>query len=105
MNAREAPQGGPPPFVFSSPEGFSLCRRILKESLPYDPHDFQIEGICKAFDRVDLNAILATGTGKGSRTEGGKPSSSVELSTLVGMYSATFTNRPGHQMIPMLINA
>ena len=53
-----------PPFIFSSPEGFSLCRRILKEHLPYDPHDFQIEGICKLIDGIDLLAILATGTGK-----------------------------------------
>ena len=64
METREAPQEALPSFLFSSPEGFALCRLILKEYLPYDPHDFQIEGICKAFDRVDLLAILATGTGK-----------------------------------------
>jgi hypothetical protein len=64
MSTREAPQEAPPPFVFSSSEGFALCRRILKEHLPYEPHDFQIEGICQLLDRVDLLAILATGTGK-----------------------------------------
>jgi hypothetical protein len=64
MNAPNASQEAPPAFVFSSPEGFALCRPILEEYLPYDPYDFQIEGICKAFDRVDLLAILATGTGK-----------------------------------------
>ena len=64
MNAREASQEAPLPFLFSSPEGFALCRRILSEHLPYDPHDFQIEGICKVLDRVDLLAILATGSGK-----------------------------------------
>jgi hypothetical protein len=42
-------------FLFSSPEGFALCRCILKEYL---------QGICKAFNWVDLLAILATGMGK-----------------------------------------
>ena len=64
MNAPNVPQEAPPAFVFSSPEGFALCRLIPEEHLPYAPYDFQIEGICKAFDRVNLLAILATGTGK-----------------------------------------
>ena len=64
MNAQESPDTAPTPFVFSSPEGFALCQRILEAHLPYSPHDFQIEGICKVLDHVDLLAILATGTGK-----------------------------------------
>jgi hypothetical protein len=64
MNAQEAPDTAPTPFMFSSPEGFALCWRILDAHLSYSPHDFQIEGICKVLDRVDLLAILATGTGK-----------------------------------------
>ena len=64
MNASETPQETAKPFVFSSPEGYSLCRHILKEYLSYDPHDVQIEGICKVLDNVDLFAVLATGSGK-----------------------------------------
>jgi superfamily II DNA or RNA helicase len=66
MNAHQVPQEAPTPFVFSSPEGFALCRRILREYLSFDPHDVQIEGVCKVLDGVDLLAILATGTGKTS---------------------------------------
>jgi hypothetical protein len=51
-------------FIFSSPEGHTLCQLILAALLPYEPHDFQIEGVCKMLDGVDLFAILATGMGK-----------------------------------------
>lgn len=55
----------PEPFTWSSQEGHLLCRRILKDSpLPYDPHDYQIEGVCKSLDGVDLCAITPTGSGK-----------------------------------------
>ena len=64
MNAQEAPQQVPKPFVFCSSAGEELCRCILKEHLPYEPHDVQIEGICKVLDHIDLFAILAMGTGK-----------------------------------------
>ena len=66
MNALKTPSGAGKSFVFSSTEGHALCRRILKELLPYDPHDVQIEGICKVLDNVDLFAVLATGSGKTS---------------------------------------
>jgi len=48
----------------SSPEGHTLCRLILAALLPYEPHDFQIEGIYQMLDGVDLFAILATGMGQ-----------------------------------------
>ncbi|KII83164.1 hypothetical protein PLICRDRAFT_119769, partial [Plicaturopsis crispa FD-325 SS-3] len=51
-------------FKFSSPEGWTLCRDILKKSLPYEPHDYQIDGITKALDGVDVLAVTATGSGK-----------------------------------------
>lgn len=60
----EPPNKAPTHFVFSTPEGFTLCRHILKSYLPYSPHDFQIEGLCKVLDCIDLLAILATGTRK-----------------------------------------
>jgi hypothetical protein len=53
METAEAPA----PFSFSSPEGYALCRSILKPLLPYDPHDHQLEGICKALDGVDVLAL------------------------------------------------
>jgi hypothetical protein len=37
MNAQEAPNT-PTPFMFSSPEGFTLCWHILDAHLPYSPH-------------------------------------------------------------------
>lgn len=64
MNALKAPSGAEKPFIFNSTEGHALCRRILKELLPYDPHDVQIEGICKVTDNIDLFAVLATGSGR-----------------------------------------
>jgi len=66
MNTSKTPEEAAKPFVFSSPEGHALCRRILKEYLPYDPHNVQIEGFCKILDNIDLFAVLATGSGKTS---------------------------------------
>jgi len=64
MNTCKVSQEAPSPFLFSSPEGFALCRHILNKHLPYDPHDFQIGGICKVINHINLLAILATGSGK-----------------------------------------
>ena len=64
MDAEETSQNVPKAFIFSSLEGHALCRLILAAPLPYEPHDFQIEGICKMLDGIDLFAILATGMGK-----------------------------------------
>ncbi|KAK7688667.1 hypothetical protein QCA50_008205 [Cerrena zonata] len=51
-------------FLFSSPDGHSLVRQILKPKLPYELHDFQVEGICKSLDGVSLLAVTPTGSGK-----------------------------------------
>lgn len=52
-------------FSWNSTEGHDLSRRILRASaLPYDPHDYQIEGICCSLDGLDLLAITPTGSGK-----------------------------------------
>ncbi|KAF7346927.1 ATP-dependent DNA helicase Q1 [Mycena venus] len=54
-------------FVWSSPEGFALARRIVKLTpVPYAPHDHQLEGVCKSLDAVSLFAITPTGSGKTS---------------------------------------
>jgi superfamily II DNA/RNA helicase len=34
------------------------------QTLPFEPHDYQIEGICAVLDGHDLLATMATGTGK-----------------------------------------
>ncbi|KAJ7674126.1 hypothetical protein B0H17DRAFT_1140777 [Mycena rosella] len=54
-------------FLWSSPEGYALVRRILEPTpVPYIPHDHQLEGICKSLDGVNLFAITPTGSGKSS---------------------------------------
>ncbi|KZT02524.1 uncharacterized protein LAESUDRAFT_792023, partial [Laetiporus sulphureus 93-53] len=37
---------------------------ILACSLPYDPHDYQLEGVAKALKGTDVVAITPTGSGK-----------------------------------------
>jgi hypothetical protein len=55
----------PSAFQWRSIKGHALARRILKASpLPYDPHDYQIEGICCSLDGMPLLAITPTGSGK-----------------------------------------
>jgi ATP-dependent helicase YprA (DUF1998 family) len=52
-------------FTFSTPEGFALVRKILLAALPtFEPHTYQMEGICKVLDKVDLVAVTPTGSGK-----------------------------------------
>ena len=55
-----APSG----FEWSSPEGKTLARTLLRQHTPYDPHDYQLDGVCKCLDGVDLLAVIATGCGK-----------------------------------------
>ncbi|EGN93673.1 hypothetical protein SERLA73DRAFT_63935, partial [Serpula lacrymans var. lacrymans S7.3] len=50
--------------MFSTPEGTSLVQHILAPLLSFQPHDYQIEGVCKSLDGVDLLAIIPTGGGK-----------------------------------------
>ena len=51
-------------YVFSTTEGRALVRKTLRNSIPYDPHDYQLEGVCQVLDGRDLLAALATGSGK-----------------------------------------
>ena len=54
-------------FKWSSPSGHILCRDILNGTpAEYEPHDWQIEGVCKSLDGVDLLAITPTGSSKTS---------------------------------------
>ena len=53
-----------PSFKFCSPEGHQLLQDILKSRLPYEPHNYQIEGVCQSLDGVSLVSILPTGGGK-----------------------------------------
>jgi len=54
MNTQRNFGGAPKPFIFSTDDGFKLCRQILEAYLPYIPHDFQTEGLCKVLDHIDL---------------------------------------------------
>ncbi|KAI0038453.1 hypothetical protein FA95DRAFT_1505665 [Auriscalpium vulgare] len=55
----------PTPFpTFSSTEGRRAIRGVIKTKLGLDPHDFQLECVCKLLDGTDVFAIAATGDGK-----------------------------------------
>jgi superfamily II DNA/RNA helicase len=43
-----------------------VVQNILADCLPpsFEPHDYQIEGICPAMDGEDVLVTMATGTGK-----------------------------------------
>ena len=51
-------------FKFDSPAGWQLCHQILKERLPFSPHDYQLEGVTAILDRRDFIGVSATGSGK-----------------------------------------
>ncbi|KAJ7785594.1 P-loop containing nucleoside triphosphate hydrolase protein [Mycena olivaceomarginata] len=52
-------------FTFHSPDGFALVRQILLDALPtFEPHTYQMDGVCKVLDRIDLVAVTPTGSGK-----------------------------------------
>ncbi|KAJ7793060.1 hypothetical protein B0H14DRAFT_3159827 [Mycena olivaceomarginata] len=49
-------------FKWKTNEGHALAQCILHASpLLYDPHNYQIEGICCSLDSTDLRAITPTG--------------------------------------------
>ena len=49
---------------YDSVAGRALCKRILKKYLPYEPHDYILDGICPVMDGYDLLATTPTGSGK-----------------------------------------
>ena len=49
---------------YDSPQGHALCKKILAKDLLFDPHDYQLDGICPAMDGYDLLATTPTGLGK-----------------------------------------
>jgi ATP-dependent helicase YprA (DUF1998 family) len=53
-----------PEYLFSTPAGHRLAHSILRPQLPYDPHDAQLEGICKAVDGINIMVLTPTGSGK-----------------------------------------
>jgi ATP-dependent helicase YprA (DUF1998 family) len=50
--------------IYNTPTGFDHVREILRTRQPFEPHDWQIEGVCSALDGLDLLVTTATGTGK-----------------------------------------
>jgi superfamily II DNA or RNA helicase len=60
-----SPSMNPSPLVqFDTTEGYALARSILRPQMPYDPHSYQLAGICKVLDRKNLLAVIPTGGGK-----------------------------------------
>ncbi|EGO02457.1 hypothetical protein SERLA73DRAFT_69962 [Serpula lacrymans var. lacrymans S7.3] len=51
-------------FIFDTPDGRELARRILKPLLPFEPHDYIVDGVCRSLDGQDLMALIPTGGGK-----------------------------------------
>ncbi|KIJ07434.1 hypothetical protein PAXINDRAFT_90382, partial [Paxillus involutus ATCC 200175] len=49
---------------FNSPAGLRLCREILKDLMPPDTHDWQLQAITRLLDGEDVLLITATGSGK-----------------------------------------
>lgn len=59
-------------FTFHSPAGFSLDRQTLLAALPtFDPHDYQLDGVCKILNKIDLVTVTPTGSGKTGRCKPG----------------------------------
>ncbi|KAM5546216.1 hypothetical protein V8D89_000342 [Ganoderma adspersum] len=52
------------PHNASFPNQAPEAVQILSKHIPYQPHDWQLEGVCKMLDGKDLVAILPTGAGK-----------------------------------------
>ncbi|KAL1944891.1 hypothetical protein VTO73DRAFT_2511 [Trametes versicolor] len=51
-------------FRFDSARGRALCREILALRFSYEPHDYQLDGVCGVLDGRDILAITPTGSGK-----------------------------------------
>src|ERR1700683_4222375 len=58
------PNSGDLAEKYDSNDGRLLCRRILSKYLPYNLHDYQLDGICPVLDGFDLLATTPTGSGK-----------------------------------------
>ena len=52
------------PNTSSVPLRATISCNILQPQLPYDLHDAQLEGICKAIDDMDLMVLTPTGSRK-----------------------------------------
>lgn len=52
------------PVPYDSAAGRDLCKQVLKTYLPYEPHDYQLDGVCPVLDGLDLLATTPTGSGK-----------------------------------------
>ena len=53
-----------PEYLFSTSTSQRLAHSILRHQLPYDPHDAQLEGICKAVDGINIMVLTPTGSRK-----------------------------------------
>ncbi|KAF7982741.1 hypothetical protein HWV62_26620 [Athelia sp. TMB] len=64
VNQNTVHENSPPlsPIPYDSPA--DLCKRVLKRDLPYEPRDYQLDGVCPVLDGFDLLAATPTGSGK-----------------------------------------
>lgn len=51
-------------LLYNTPAGHKLVKEIVSEHLPYEPHDYQTDGVCAVLNGRDLLATMATGSGK-----------------------------------------
>jgi len=50
--------------LFASAAGQEACRHLLRDIMPSDTHDFQLEAIGHLLDGEDVLLVIATGSGK-----------------------------------------
>jgi superfamily II DNA/RNA helicase len=52
-------------FEFSSQEGKTIVQNLITAAIPgFEAHNYQLEGVCKVLDNIDLVAVTPTGSGK-----------------------------------------
>jgi ATP-dependent helicase YprA (DUF1998 family) len=51
-------------YIYHTLTGFRHVQTILRSCQTFEPHDWQIEGICSVLDNLDLMVTTATGSGK-----------------------------------------
>ena len=51
-------------LLFASNEGQAACHHLLRNIMPSDTHDFQLEAIGYLLDGKDILLVIMTGSGK-----------------------------------------
>ncbi|KAI1783743.1 P-loop containing nucleoside triphosphate hydrolase protein, partial [Ganoderma leucocontextum] len=64
MLSPEPSLSAPVPYIFNTDEGRALCRQLISKQLGYEPHSYQLDGVVRSLDKVDILAVTPTGSGK-----------------------------------------